>query len=285
MAKNNDDKSKETNITRELFTLKEEAKQNDELHVFGKNKNIICDTDRKGHVTPKGESPLKIVLDSTDGFIPLWAKDVKLRWRFRPGTLEAFQKPAAVRKEVERLFGKAILAWGDAAPVEFKHQEDAWDFQIVLKQNTDCSPVGCVLASAFFPDSGRHELEIYPTMFQQTEEEQIETLVHEIGHIFGLRHFFANISETRWASEIFGEHNKFTIMNYGDDSLLTDNDKNDLKRLYELARSGAVTRVNGTPIRLVQPFHAIGESPDNLFAFREVRTVVVPQQAALDQRV
>ena len=48
-----------------------------------------------------------------------------------------------------------------------------------------CSTSGCTLASAFFPDSGQHELKIYPTMFEQSLQEQIETLAHELGHVFG----------------------------------------------------------------------------------------------------
>jgi hypothetical protein len=280
MTKENEEKPKK-NVAKktDIFSLRKEAKPNPELHVFGKQ-NVICDTDRIGHVTPRGDSPLRIVVDATEGFVPLWAKNVTLRWRFRPGTLEAFQHPTAVRNEVERLFGEALLAWGDAVPVKFKHQEDGWDFEIVLRRNPDCDASGCVLASAFFPDSGRHQLEIYPTMFQQSEDEQLETLIHEIGHVFGLRHFFANISETPWASEIFGEHSKFTIMNYGANSILTDNDKSDLKRLYQLAWNGTLTNVNGTPIRLVQPFHTIGEPTDNIFALREARTVVYPEVRA-----
>ena len=59
-------------------------------------------------------------------------------------------------------------------------------------------------------------------MFTQEPEEQVETLIHEIGHVFGLRHFFANVSETAWPSEIFGTHDTFSIMNYGRASQLTD---------------------------------------------------------------
>ena len=94
-------------------------------------------------------------------------------------------------------------------------------------------------------------------MLEQTRAEQVETLVHEIGHIFGLRHFFANVSENAWPSEVFGEHKPFTIMNYGHHSVLTDDDTADLKRLYETAWSGELTEINGTPIRFVQPFHTV----------------------------
>lgn len=72
-------------------------------------------------------------------------------------------------------------------------------------------------------------------MFDQVRQEQIETLVHEIGHVFGLRHFFANISEDQWPSQIFGMHCAFSIMNYGHQSVLTPKDKSDLNRAPALS--------------------------------------------------
>jgi hypothetical protein len=95
-------------------------------------------------------------------------------------------------------------------------------------------------------------------MFQQSREEQVETMIHEFGHVFGLRHFFANIRETAWPSEVFGTHEPFTIMNYGANSKLTDADLGDLKELYRLAWSGHLASINGTPIRLVHPYSFTG---------------------------
>jgi len=104
----------------------------------------------------------------------------------------------------------------------------------------------------------------------------VDTFIHETGHVFGLRHFFANISENAWPSEIFGTHSKFSIMNYGNLSELTDTDKDDLRRLYQLARSGALTHINGTPIRLVKPFHTLTSSPHSMVAVSPIQTVIQP---------
>ena len=142
--------------------------------------------------------------------------------------------------------------------MKFAEKSDAWDFEIVMRRSDDCDANGCVLASAFFPDAGRHQIYLYPKMFEQSAEEQIETMVHEIGHVFGLRHFFANVSEKAFPSQIFGAHKAFSVMNYGNKSVLTLDDRADLKRLYQLAWSGRLTHINGTPIRFVRPFHAIG---------------------------
>jgi Metallo-peptidase family M12B Reprolysin-like len=225
-----------------------------EIHVFGNG--VVCNTDRRGYATPGNLNGPEIVVDASEGFIPLWEKNTTLRWRFQERSLRMMQNPQATKIAIRRLFGDALVAWGDAVPVKFSQRNDLWDFEIVMKRTDECDANGCVLASAFFPDSGRHELLIYPRMFTQSPQEQVETLAHEIGHIFGLRHFFANITETQWASEIFGTHSPFTIMNYGSQSQLTNNDRADLKRLYQMVWSGELTDINGTPIKLVKSFHS-----------------------------
>ena len=228
----------------------------DLVHVM--DHGAVCDTERRGHHRPQGRSPLDLVVDASEGFVPLWEKDTTLRWRFRDRSFESFADPDAAKAAVRTLFGEALLAWGDAAPVRFVQDNDVWDFEIVIRQSDECSIKGCVLASAFFPDGGRHKLTIYPKMFEQVGQERLETLIHEIGHIFGLRHFFALLSEEDWPAQVFGEHREVSIMNYGANSQLTDQDKADLRKLYEMAWSGELTHINGTPIRLVRPYHVVG---------------------------
>jgi hypothetical protein len=227
-----------------------------QIHVYGRG--VVCDTDKRGHATPRGRSPLEIVVDASEGFIPLWAKDMTLRWRFQERSMSVFEDPEAAKSEIRKLLGEALLAWGDAVPVKFAEREDVWDFEMVTQMSDKCDINGCVLARAFFPDAGQHELSIFPKMFTQIRKEQVETLIHEIGHVFGLRHFFAQISETRWPSEVFGKHKPFSIMNYGNQSSLTKDDKADLKQLYQKGWSGELTQINGTPIRLMKPFSTVG---------------------------
>jgi len=224
------------------------------LHVYANG--AICDTDTRGYATPNNSSPLELAVDASEGVIPLWDKHTTLRWRFQEHSMNVFVDPDAAKAAIRQLFGEALLGWGDASPVKFAERADAWDFEIVMREADRCSINGCVLASAFFPDPGRHELVLYPQMFSQSREEMVETLAHEIGHVFGLRHFFANISETAWPSEIFGDHSKFSIMNYGPDSKLTATDKIDLKLLYQKVWTGEIADINGTPIQLMTPFSA-----------------------------
>lgn len=207
---------------------------------------------------PDNRSPAEIVVDASEGFVPLWSKNVTLRWRFNEGSMRYFQNSDAAKEAIRQLWGEALLAWGDAAPVKFKETDDAWDFEIAMRNSDNCSISGCTLARAFFPDSGRHDLVMYPKMFTQTPKEQIDTFIHEIGHVFGLRHFFANVSETVWPSVIFGTHKPFSIMNYGPQSELTDDDKSDLTLLYSKVWCDSLTAINGTRIVKVRPYHELG---------------------------
>ncbi len=256
---------------RALLKSDASSKADPDVHVFGNG--VRCDTETRGHASPQGRTPLEIVVDASDGFIPLWAKGTTLRWRFRESTMKYFKSPAGAKAEIRKLLGESLLAWGDAAPIKFSERTDAADFEIVMKKNDDCDASGCVLASAFFPDAGRHQLVLYPKMFAQVRQEQVETLVHEIGHVFGLRHFFANVSENAWPSQIFGTHKPFTIMNYGSQSVLTAKDRSDLKQLYRQVWSGKLTQINGTPIKLVNAFHTIGIAPETLVAVAQVQPV------------
>jgi len=255
------------------------------VHVIDKAKRIRCDTEKRGHSTPEGRSPLEIAVDASEGFIPLWAEGKTLRWSFRESSLQFFADPAAAKAEIKTMIGEAMVLWGDAAPVKLAQRDDNWDFEVIVRQNDDCDINGCVLASAFFPDGGRHQLTLYPKMFEQEREEQVETLIHEIGHIFGLRHFFALIGETAWPAEIFGEHDSFSIMNYGALSELSENDKSDLKKLYALAWSGELTKINGTPIRFMTPFHESGEPVEDLIALEPAEVRLPTRRRGYARRV
>lgn len=232
-----------------------------QMHVYGPDAQCITDKSLGKATEQDRRDPLRIVVTASEGFIPLWAQDTTLRWRFRERSLILLEDPEGAKNFIQELLGAAVLAWGDAAPIKFAYGEDRWDFEIAMNWVSDCTisngSRGCVLASAFFPDAGQHQLWFYPELFAQSAQEMVETVVHELGHCFGLRHYFAPEKETDWPAEVFGTHKPFSIMNYGSQSVLTEDDRADLKRLYQAAWSGELKEINGTPIRLVKPFSTI----------------------------
>jgi len=120
-----------------------------------------CSTDKRGYATPLGQSEEKLRVDSHLGFVPLWAHGSVLRWRFNERSFRIFQNPQAAKQAVRRLMSEGIGLWEDAVPVTFSEQRDLVDFEVVMMPRPDCDGSGCVLASAFFPDSGRHKLNLY----------------------------------------------------------------------------------------------------------------------------
>jgi Matrixin len=250
-------KNKASNPFEMLDGAKLAKAQKSYVHLYGEGLKCKCRTEPIGYATPGNKILAKLKVDASLGFIPLWERGTILRWRFQENSFSVFADPAAAQSAIRQLIGNALVSWGDAVPVTFSEQKENWHFEVSMRDADDCDQNGsCTLASAFFPDSGRHTLDIYPKMFKLPAKEQNETLVHELGHVFGLRHFFALTSEKAYPAEVFGTDDKFSIMNYGAYSELTDNDRSDLKHLYQMVWEGSLTDINGTKIRLVRPHHA-----------------------------
>lgn len=185
--------------------------------------------------------------------IPLWNKNVTLKWRFSP-LFDTNDNLKLVKQQLRFLIRQAISKWGDAAPIQFQETSGDFDFEVVTMADNCNAEGACSLASAFFPNSDQNKVVIFPRLFTLETSKQVDTIAHEMGHIFGLRHFFAQEKEGQWQSEIFGHHNPLTIMNYGELSTLTEQDKADLKRLYSLVWSGELNDINGLPVDLFSPF-------------------------------
>ncbi len=223
-----------------------------ERHIY--HGGAICETDSIGYATPDGKDIQELVLHAGHGFIPLWKKGVTLNWRFDEISLRKYKKSEDVKLYTRKLLSKGVSAWKGAAPIKFNEAQSPYDFEVVIRAADSCSDAGCTLARAFFPGRGQNKLILFPRLFKKPKEEQVQVMAHELGHIFGLRHFFAKDLEQHSDSEIFGKHNKFSIMNYGKESVLTDQDTKDLRRLYSLVWSGKLSDINGTGIRTFWPY-------------------------------
>src|SRR5688572_30249249 len=70
-------RSKTNSSVKGAFQKSPGSKTDPEVHIFGNR--VVCDTEPRGHPTPQGRSPLEIVVDASEGFIPLWASNMTLR--------------------------------------------------------------------------------------------------------------------------------------------------------------------------------------------------------------
>lgn len=176
-----------------------------------------------------------------------------MNWRFDERSFARQVDPDGMTRKVRRLLEEGIASWGDAAPVAFTESHKDWDFELALRARKDCDGSGCTLASAFFPGTQREKILLYPTLFEQDRDEQVTTLAHELGHVFGLRHFFVDMDaeEKKLPSVVFGKHSRFSIMNYGSDGRLTESDRADLKRVYQAAWSADAQSMIGKQVRLL----------------------------------
>jgi len=244
-------------------------------------KKYRCRTDDSADKR-KANGGLRIMVDSTDGVIPLWAPNQALRWGFDlPSFEQTFQDSKGVMEFVRKAIESALTSW-DFLPIQFIYQETNTDFRVKMISQKDCDSSGCVLASAFFPDSNRNTVYLYPTLFEEPNlSDIVQTLEHEIGHIFGLRHYFAATLERENPAELFGKDSERSIMNYGTLSVMTDDDRKDLKNLYNLAWNGQLTKIGSAEIHFIFPFR----SPDLLKAVKEARKDGPIASSAFAQKV
>ncbi|CAN0352313.1 unnamed protein product, partial [Ectocarpus sp. 4 AP-2014] len=108
-----------------------------QLHRLGKN--LVCRTDERGFATPGDRGPLDLVLDASEGFIPLWRFGTTLRWCFDEAALNALEDRVRRGSQVRDLIEEAMMAWGDAAPVKLREERDSYDFRVVVHASDDCT--------------------------------------------------------------------------------------------------------------------------------------------------
>jgi hypothetical protein len=245
----------------DLLALKDDAQllMETESQVHMIRPGFSCKTECRARSRAEIESSL--VIGATDGSINLWKENQILYWRFDEVSLRPFENSTKLKEIAQQTLFDAIGAWGDSSPVRFKENTDVYDFQVSIMTADLQQGNGLVAASSFFPGDGRKsKLRLYPTFFRSgdlTDKERLETLIHELGHIFGLRHFFSAENDPLFSGGVFGANNKLTIMSYGANSELTSDDRKDLKNLYKAAWTGTLTNVNRTPVRLVDSPHIV----------------------------
>lgn len=200
--------------------------------------DIVQDDKKTSKTSPSGHYML--VVDTGNNKIPLWAPNQTLTWKY---SYDSSDDKSRI-EEFEAALKRAIAGWGSSAPVKLegpKSVNDHTDFVVILYDEVNEIENGrFVLGQAFFPNTKTKRFHIWATP-EELKDELVVTIEHELGHVFGLRHYFGISEEV--APGVVGEvayykhdpNDERSIMNYGEaGSSITSKDKSDLKSLYNL---------------------------------------------------
>lgn len=150
-----------------------------------------------------------------DGFAGRWKPGSVLRYNidsrsFRNQGLTGFT-------EIEMI--KAISMWGNLG-VEFMMVDDTQSatFQIQYRELPENQGPddrhGKVYARSFFPRTNPGILYVYGCALDESSKPHLANiLAHEIGHILGLRHEFADVGERELPSILWGKPSPKSVMN------------------------------------------------------------------------
>lgn len=140
----------------------------------------------------------------------------------------------------------AVCQW-EGEGVRFKEVDHEDEFNFVVKYSQGEIFDDC-LGRSFFPGATKRKLYIYALALTSENRNYLAGLLaHELGHIMGLRHEFAAEREKKVRSYLFGEKNKFSVMNYFEHPSqwgVQSQDRHELASLYALTEN----EYNGVPI-------------------------------------
>jgi hypothetical protein len=208
-------------------------------------------------ITEKNAASVEAVFDDGQGHIPLWASGQTLTWKYTNDSVFT----GITQQKFESDLKAALAAW-EWTPVKFIGPKDASatvDFTVHIfghmnpQKDQEGNILGHVLAMTFMPNEPEKVFNVWqPPSGAGTLQATIE---HEVGHIFGLRHWFALEKE---GSIVYFRHdpeNPQSIMNYGRDSVLTEKDRTDLKDFYTSVWTGEIKSLKD--VESGEPMHVV----------------------------
>lgn len=156
--------------------------------------------------------------------------------------------------------------------LSFQQAADEWNalsFGVTISATTDQAKANFLveyykpvkdegtLARAFFPNNVK-EVRVYDRTLVVPEWRNVlkNSFLHEIGHIIGLRHEFANDINPKKnkpfedQAQRFGSVNPHSVMSYDDVNYINEMDKKDVIAFYKLANNSLI---NGVAIKDYKP--------------------------------
>ncbi|KAE9569732.1 hypothetical protein CGMCC3_g14154 [Colletotrichum fructicola] len=192
------------------------------------------------------DSPFDAIQVGLDSIIPRWKASTALKWFLKS---EGFPSADGAKLAAETM-NQAAQDWNDLSfgvSISQTTDEAAANFNLVYQDNPPDEPG--LLASAFFPLQADMDVVIYGTGLKNSENYPLKsTLLHELGHVFGLRHEFAD-EDSRGQIQ-FMEANKDSVMSYNGVVIIEETDKHGIREFYKLANG---LRIDRSPVTDYEP--------------------------------
>ncbi|RGP78860.1 matrix metallo ase-11 [Fusarium longipes] len=191
---------------------------------------------------PSSEPNIPSIVLGMDSIIPRWKTPTTLKWY-----LMADRFPSAEEAEIAaRALNEAADEWHNVdfgvTILQTTNMHEA-NFNLVYRKNSRSDPD--TLGRGFFPNIGDSDIIVFSYAMQPTERYRLKNVfLHELGHVFGLRHEFA-IAEEGLGAKQFMMKNPLSVMDYNDQPMVQDSDRQGLRAFYKLAEG---SDVDGSPV-------------------------------------
>ncbi|KAI9771891.1 MAG: hypothetical protein M1840_001661 [Geoglossum simile] len=207
-----------------------------------------CSTQKSMPPTVRPPNPAAIMLGLFVN-IPRWKKGSTVKWAASYTGYPTLEHATYAANQ----FNAAAEEWNSLdVGVTFEWVTDLEDAAFMLAYGGD---QGSSLAEAFFPnEEPLNTVFVYQGAFQSgSVNTQKEIFLHELGHILGLRHEFADGPFRGRPAEggavVFGERNENSVMSYHLPPAIQESDVRDTRAFYDFTGSqiGLYTIVDMIP--------------------------------------
>jgi len=176
--------------------------------------------------------------------------------RWVPGSVLKYATPSNAYPDSGKadlalsLFAEAIKLWNEVGVVKFQRADREVDANIILRY-AGPPPTDGTRARGFFPDAKKtNYIELYSFAFDPSQVGILKwVFLHELGHVLGLRHEFANDIDPQdntvfeGGSVTVGARNSLSIMSYEPNRDFQQSDKDGTKTFYGYKNEALINNV------------------------------------------
>ncbi|KIL85332.1 matrix metalloproteinase-11 [Fusarium avenaceum] len=176
-----------------------------------------------------------------DSIIPRWKTPTTLKWYLKK---ESFTSEERAERAATAL-NQAAEEWENIDfGVTIRQTENAQEanFNLVYRKNQRNQPVE--LGLGFFPHDADRDMFIFTVALLPQRRDMLKNVfLHELGHVFGLRHEFGLTEKA--AAVQFMTKNPMSVMEYNEVPTIQGTDKEGIRAFYKLAEG---LDLDGSPV-------------------------------------